>query len=106
MTYDTAIPRVDVPRAADRARCGAGFVGFSVFFALSFMAAETLSRRAFGAPSAVLARVGARSRARRSQILGRTVGGYLLVSVFFAYDVAALPGDDAASSAGGARPKR
>src|SRR4030095_12816845 len=60
--------------------------GFSVFFALSFMAAETLTRRAFGNHPQFW-RVWGREPGASVQILGRTVGGYLLVTVFFAYDV-------------------
>jgi hypothetical protein len=47
MTYDTALPRSTFI-GQQLALVGASFVGFSVFFALSFMAAETLTRRAFG----------------------------------------------------------
>ena len=47
MTYDTAIPRSTFI-AQQLTTMAAGFVGFSTFFALSFMAAETLTRRAFG----------------------------------------------------------
>jgi CAAX prenyl protease-like protein len=85
MSYDTAIPRSTF-LAQQLALLGAGFVGFSVFFGLSFMAAETLSRRAFG-HQPQLWRVWAKEPGASIQILGRTVGGYLLVSVFFAYDV-------------------
>ena len=85
MSYDTAIPRSTF-LAQQLALLGAGFVGFSVFFGLSFMAAETLSRRAFG-HHPQLWRVWSKEPGASVQILGRTVGGYLLVSVFFAYDV-------------------
>src|SRR5258708_5329012 len=85
MTYDTAIPRSTF-FAQQLALLGAGFVGFSVFFGLSFMAAETLSRRAFP-HHPQLWRVWAKEPGGSVQILGRTVGGYLLVSIFFAYDV-------------------
>lgn len=85
MTYDTAVPRATFV-AQQLALMLAGFVGFSVFFALSFMAAETLSRRAFG-HHPQLWRAWSREAGPSVQILGRTVGGYLLVSVFFAYDV-------------------
>ena len=67
----------------------AGFVGFSTFFALSFMAAETLTRRAFGRHPQLWrswSRGGAgASRPRSSD--APVPAGYLLVSVFFAYDV-------------------
>jgi hypothetical protein len=61
-------------------------VGFAVFFSLSFMAAETLTRRAFGGHPQ-LWRVWSREPGASVPILGRTAAGYLLVSVFFAYDV-------------------
>ncbi|HEX6464686.1 MAG TPA: CPBP family intramembrane glutamic endopeptidase, partial [Vicinamibacterales bacterium] len=86
MTYDTAIPRATF-LAQQAALMAAGFVGFSVFFALSFIAAETLSRRAFG-HHPQLWRAWSPQAGASVQILGRTVGGYLLVSIFFAYDVA------------------
>lgn len=86
MTYDTAIPRATF-LAQQAALMAAGFVGFSVFFALSFMAAETLSRRAFG-HHPQLWRAWSKDAGASVQILGRTVSGYLLVSIFFAYDVA------------------
>ncbi len=62
------------------------FLGFSVFFALSFMAAETLTRAAFG-DHPQFWRVWSRGSGSSTAILGRTAGGYLLVSLFFAYDV-------------------
>jgi hypothetical protein len=85
MTYDTAIPRSTF-LAQNAALLVAGFIGFSVFFGLSFMAAETLSRRAFP-HHPQLWRAWAKEPGASIQILGRTVSGYLLVSVFFAYDV-------------------
>ncbi len=85
MTYDTAIP-ISTFLAQQAALVAASFIGFSVFFALSFMTAETLSRRAFGGHPQ-LWRVWGRDQGASVQILGRTVGGYLLVTMFFAYDV-------------------
>ena len=85
MTYDTAVPRTTFI-AGQMALLGAAFVGFSVFLALSFMAAETLTRRAFGHHPQFW-RVWAKGPGRRPPMLGRTAAGYLLVSVFFAYDV-------------------
>jgi hypothetical protein len=85
MLYDTAIPRSTFI-AQQIALTTASFVGFSVFFALSFMAAETLSRRAFGRHPQLWHAWG-REQGASIQILGRTVGGYALVSIFFAYDV-------------------
>jgi hypothetical protein len=99
MTYDTALPRSTF-LAQELARIVAMFVGFGVFYALSFMAAETLTRRAFGSHPQfwrVWARTAAQDPAHPGRsapgpgsstaILGRTVGGYLLVAIFFAYDV-------------------
>ncbi|HEY7058463.1 MAG TPA: lysostaphin resistance A-like protein, partial [Vicinamibacterales bacterium] len=99
MTYDTALPRSTF-LAQEMAKVVAAFVGFGVFYALSFMAAETLTRRAFGSHPQfwrVWARTSAQSPTRpgRSasgpassyEILGRTTGAYLLVAIFFAYDV-------------------
>ena len=85
MSYDTAVPRTTFI-AQQAAFLAAGFIGFSVFFALSFMAAETLSRRAFPRHPQ-LWRAWSPEAGASVQILGRTVGGYLLVAVFFAYDV-------------------
>jgi hypothetical protein len=85
MTYDTAVPRTTFI-AQQLALMLAGFVGFSVFFALSFAAAETLSRRAFP-HHPQLWRAWSRDAGPSVQILGRTVSGFLLVPVFFAYDV-------------------
>ena len=85
MAYDTAVPRTTFI-AQQAMFLAAGFIGFSVFFGLSFIAAETLSRRAFPRHPQ-LWRAWSRDAGPSVQILGRTVGGYLLVSVFFAYDV-------------------
>lgn len=90
MSYDTAIPRATFI-AQQAAFLVAGFIGFSVFFALSFMAAETLTRRAFpNHPQFWRVWSGAKRDdvpGASVEILGRTVAGYLLVSIFFAYDV-------------------
>lgn len=96
MTYDTALPRSTF-LAQQAATVVAIFVGFGVFYALSFMAAETLTRRAFGSHPQFWRVWSARSHAdvpapayapgASVQILGRTAGAYLLVSIFFAYDV-------------------
>jgi hypothetical protein len=85
MSYDTAIPRATF-LAQQIALLVASFVGFSVFFGLSFMAAETLSRRAFG-HHPQLWRAWSKEAGSSVQILGRTSAGFLLVAVFFAYDV-------------------
>ena len=85
MSYDTALPRATF-MAQQIASLVAMFAGFSVFFALSFMAAETLTRRAFGSHPQFW-RAWEKGPGSSTAILGRTVGGYLLVTVFFAYDV-------------------
>ena len=87
MTYDTAMPRTTF-LAQQIATLGAGVVGFSAFLALSFMAAETLARRAFGHHPQFW-RVWSKEPGRStSHPRAHDRSGYLLVSVFFAYDVA------------------
>ena len=85
MTYDTAVPRTTFI-AGQVATLVATLVGFSAFMALSFMAAETLTRRAFGAHPQFW-HVWAKGPGSSTAILARTAAGFLLVSVFFAYDV-------------------
>src|SRR5262245_28633171 len=85
MAYDTAVPRATF-MAPEVASMLAAFVGFAMFFGLSFMAAESLSRRAFG-DHPQLWRAWSPDAARSTAILGRTAAGYLFVTVFFAYDV-------------------
>ena len=85
MTYDTAVPRSTF-LAGQIATLAATMIGFSAFMALSFMAAETLTRRAFGNHPQFW-RVWAKGPGSSTAILGRTAAGYLLVAVFFAYDV-------------------
>ncbi len=86
MSYDTAVPRSSFI-AQQLATMVAGFVGFSTFFGLSFMAAETLTRRAFGHHPQLWRVWSRKGPGASTAILGRTAAGYLLVSVFFAYDV-------------------
>jgi membrane protease YdiL (CAAX protease family) len=85
MTYDTAVPRSTF-LAQQTTVLAATFIGFGVFFGLSFMAAETLTRRAFGSHPQ-LWRAWSPDPGRSVEILGRTAAGFLLVSVFVAYDV-------------------
>jgi hypothetical protein len=85
MTYDTALPRATFI-TQQAALLVAMFLGFSVFFALSFMAAETLSRRAFPSHPQFW-KVWEKEPGSSTAILGRTAAGYLLVTIFFAYDV-------------------
>ena len=85
MTYDTAVPRATFI-GGQIATIVVAFLGFSVFFALSFMAAETLGRRAFGTHPQ-LWRVWGAGPGSSTTILGQTLAGYLLVAIFFAYEV-------------------
>lgn len=84
MSYDTAVPRSTFI-GQQIALAAALFVGMSAFLALSFMAAESLTRRAFGRHPQ-LWRVWGRPGSSTA-ILGRTVAGYLLVPLFIAYEV-------------------
>ncbi|MEO7275930.1 MAG: type II CAAX endopeptidase family protein [Vicinamibacterales bacterium] len=85
MAYDTAVPRTTF-FLQQVATVGVTFLGFSAFFALSFMAAETLGRAAFGHHPQMW-RAWSRGPGSSTAVLGQTVSGYLLVSAFFAYDV-------------------
>jgi hypothetical protein len=84
MTYDTAVPRTTYV-AQQIALAGAAAVGMSAFLALSFMAAESLTRRAFGAHPQLWRAWG--RPASSTEMLGRTVAGFLLVPMFIAYEV-------------------
>jgi hypothetical protein len=85
MSYDTAVPQGTFV-AGQIAIILATFLGFSAFFALSFMAAETLGRRAFGRHPQ-LWRIWSTAPGSSKTVLGHTAAGYLLVAIFFAYDV-------------------
>ncbi len=63
------------------------FVLNAALFSVSFMSAESLSRKAF--PRHIQQwRLWSREVAPSKALLGRTFGGYLLVGAFFAYEVA------------------
>ncbi len=62
------------------------FLGWGLLLSLSFMAAEGLTRRAFG-HHIRLWEIWSRPVAVTGSVAGRTVAGYLLVSVFFTYEV-------------------
>ncbi len=65
----------------------AGSLGMGCLLAISFMAAESLSRKAF--PHHIqLWRLWAKPAAASPAVLGRTVGGYLLLPLFLAYVIA------------------
>jgi hypothetical protein len=85
MSYDTAIPRSTFV-AQQIAMAAAVFVGMSAFMALSFMAAESLTRRAFGSHPQLWKAWGRRPGSSTA-MLGRTVAGFLLVPMFIAYEV-------------------
>jgi hypothetical protein len=85
MSYDTALP-YSTFFLQQIAVLVATFVGFAGFFALSFTAAETLTRRAFGSHPQLWRTWSPRAGASTA-VLGGTVSGYLLVTVFLAYDV-------------------
>jgi hypothetical protein len=85
MGYETAVSRTTF-FGQQIAALVAGFFGFTAVYALSFIAAETLTRRAFGTHPQFW-RVWAKGPGSSTAVLGRTAAGYLFVSVFFAYDV-------------------
>lgn len=63
------------------------FILFSILFTISFMAAESLSRKAF--PHHLQQwKLWSPDVASSKAVLGRTIAGYLLVAIFFAYEVA------------------
>jgi hypothetical protein len=62
------------------------FVGYAFLFSVSFMAAESLTRRAF--PERLqLWKLWSPSVSASKTMLGQTAAGYLLVAVFFGYEV-------------------
>ncbi len=85
MCYDTAVPASGF--AARQIMIAlAAFGGFAVLLTISFMAAETLSRRAF--PHHVqLWKVWSTPTSPSRTIFGETFSGYLLVAPFFAYEI-------------------
>ena len=86
LQYDTALSTTTflVQQATS---VTAAAVAMTVTFTLSFMAAESLSRRAFPRHPQ-LWRVWSPEAGASRAVLGRTVGAYLLVAIFFAYEVA------------------
>lgn len=85
MTYDTAVSSQGFLLRRIAEAFGQA-IGMGLLLALSFMAAESLTRKAF--PNHIqLWRVWAPGTGSSKAILGRTVAGYLLVSLFFAYEV-------------------
>ena len=86
MRYDTATSETSfaVQQATTQI---AAFLAFTVVFTLSFMAAESLSRRAFPGHLQFW-RVWSREGARSRTVLGHTVAGYLIVGIDLAFLVA------------------
>lgn len=86
MGYDTAISATNFA-LQQLVQAVLVFVGMGILLTVSFMAAESLTRRAF--PNHVqLWRSWDADVAGTSTVAGMTGAGYLLVGVFFAYDVA------------------
>jgi hypothetical protein len=85
MSYDTAVPASGFAvRQIASALAAAG--GLAILLTISFMAAETLSRRAF--PHHIqLWKVWSIPVTASKAVLVQTVSGYLLVSIFFAYEI-------------------
>ena len=85
MGYDTAVPASGFA-IRQIATALAIFTGFAILLTISFMAAETLSRRAF--PHHVqIWKAWSRPLSSSRMIFGETLGGYLLVAPFFAYEI-------------------
>ena len=86
MNYDTALSRNGF-LASQMAGALVQFVALGILLTLSFMAAETLSRKAF--PHHIqLWKLGSRGVVNTRPVLGYTVAAYLLVPLFFGYEVA------------------
>ena len=85
MNYDTALSRQGFLATQVMAAL-VQFVSLGFLLTLSFIAAETLSRKAF--PHHVqFWRLGSAGVANTMPILGSTIAGYFLVPIFFAYEV-------------------
>ena len=83
--YDTAVSVAGFT-AQQLAMLALMFVLYAFVFSLSFMAAESLTRRAF--PRHLqLWRIWSTEVAASKAMLGRTAAAYMLVAVFFAYEV-------------------
>jgi hypothetical protein len=86
MQYDTALSTGSFV-GQQIATALAELVLNALMFTLSFMAAESLSRRAFP-QHAQFWRLWSREAAGSRDVFGQTIGGYLLVPLFVAYEVA------------------
>jgi len=86
MGYDTAVPATTFA-LQQVAVALAQLIGMGAVLALTFIAAESLTRRAF--PGRIqLWRSWRGDTAASKPLLGYTIAGYLLIGVFFAYEVA------------------
>jgi hypothetical protein len=86
MGYDTAVPATTFALQQIGVAL-AQLVGMGALLALTFIAAESLTRRAF--PGRIqLWRSWRGDTAASKSLLGYTTAGYLLIGVFFAYEVA------------------
>ncbi len=86
MQYDTALSTESFV-ARQVTQLVLVFLGYAFLLSISFVAAEGLSRMAF--PNHIQQwRLWSRGVAATREVLGRTAAGYLLVGVFFAYEVA------------------
>src|SRR5438132_1558500 len=85
MGYDTAVPASGFAIRQIATAIGI-FGGLAALMTVSFMAAETLSRRAF--PHHIqFWKIWSAPVAASKAVFGQTLCGYLLVSVFFAYEI-------------------
>ena len=85
MGYDTAVSASGFAIRQVLTAVGI-FAAFAVLLTISFMAAETLSRRAF--PHHIqFWKVWSRPTASSHPAFGQTLSGYLLVAPFFAYEI-------------------
>jgi hypothetical protein len=83
MEYDTALPATGFALRQIALIAGT-FLANTLLFSISFMAAETLSRKAFPNHPQFW-RVWSRPAANSRQVLGRTLAGYLAVSLAIVY---------------------
>lgn len=85
MEYDTALSATGF-LLDQLVRLLGGFIFLSLLLTISFIGAETLSRKAF--PKHIQQwKLWSTDVASSPSVWGRTIGGYLLVGLFFAYDV-------------------
>ena len=86
MSYDTALS-TQAYALQQVASLMTQFLSMTLLFGLTFTAAESLTRRAFPAHIQFW-RLGSSGVADSTAVLGRTLAGYLLVPLFFAYEIA------------------